>query len=56
MKKDIKNWILWGVIALLAIAVIYVVFFNGSAGSSTLSAGQTAGQAASSYGGMVGGC
>jgi len=46
---------LWVVIGILLIAVTYTVFFNGGANSaSTLS--PSAGQAASAYSGMVGGC
>ncbi len=54
MKID-KNKLFWVVIAVLAVAVVYVVFFQGStSGASSLS--PTAGQAAQSYSGMVGGC
>ncbi len=59
MKGDLKTFILWGVIALLAIAVLYVLFFSGdgSSSASSISAAKSASQAAqSSYGGMVGGC
>ena len=50
-----KKTILWIIIAILAVAVLYVVFFKGSGtGSAIQSAGQAAGQVASS--GMVGGC
>ena len=53
-----RNTLLWIVIAILAILVIYVVFFQGggasTSGASSLS--PTAGQAAQAYGGMVGGC
>ncbi len=55
MKID-RNTLLWIIIAILAILVIYVVFFQGSSSQGALSAGQSAGQAAASYGGMVGGC
>ena len=53
---DIKKIILWVIIALLAIAVIYVVFIRPSSGGSVISAGRAAGQVARSSGGMVGGC
>ena len=45
---DIKQFILWAVIAILGLAVIYVLFFQGVGNVAT--AGQTAGS------GMVGGC
>jgi hypothetical protein len=45
---------LWVIIGILLIAVIYTVFFQGGSGASSLS--PTAGQAASAYSGMVGGC
>lgn len=48
-----KKTILWIIIAILAIAVLYIVFFKGSGTGQAVS---TAGQAAQSYGGMVGGC
>ncbi len=53
MKIDLKKIILWIIIAILAIAVIYVLFFKGSASGNVIS---STGQAAQSYGGMVGGC
>jgi flagellar basal body-associated protein FliL len=53
MKID-KNALLWIVIAILAVLVVYVVFFQGSTTSAQLS--PTAGQAAQAYSGMVGGC
>jgi len=47
--------VLWAVIGILMLAVIYTVFFqNDVTGTSSLSA--NAGQAASAYSGMVGGC
>lgn len=55
-QMDIKKVILWVIIAILAIAVIYVVFFRGTSSGSAISAAQTAGQVARSSGGMVGGC
>ncbi len=54
MKID-RNTLLWVVIAILAVLVVYVVFFQGSTGSAG-SLSPTAGQAAQSYSGMVGGC
>lgn len=51
---DMKKVVLWGAIALLGIAVVYTTFFKGSASSVGL--GANAGQAASAYSGMVGGC
>ena len=53
-KMDTKNVVLWIVIAILVIAVVYVVFFKGGSTGSAISAGQSVGQVASS--GMVGGC
>lgn len=53
---DIKRITLWVVIAVLAIAVIYVAFFKGGSSidqSTVSSAGQVV---KSSYSGMVGGC
>lgn len=50
---DYKKAALWGVIAVLLLAVLYVTFFQGSASTTDL-AGQTA--SASRYAGMVGGC
>ena len=58
-KKEItlkidKRFVLWVIIAILAIAVIYVVFFKDA---TTTQAIASAGQAArSSSSGMVGGC
>ena len=56
MKKqiDIRRVVLWIVIGILAVLVLYVTLFNGSANTETLGAGKTAGQIVSS--GMVGGC
>lgn len=57
MSQNTKNILLWGFIAILAIIVLYVLFFSGgSVNESTISAGRTASQTASSYSGMVGGC
>ena len=54
-KMETQKIVLWAVIGILLIAVTYTVFFNGGANSaSTLS--PSAGQAASAYSGMVGGC
>ncbi len=46
---------LWTIIGILLLAVIYIIFFQGSAGSAT-TLSPTAGKAASAYSGMVGGC
>ncbi len=54
MKIEAKKAVLWGVIALLVLAVVYTTFFQGSISSANL--GANAGQAASAYSGMVGGC
>ncbi len=49
-----KRIVLWIIIAILAIAVIYVVFFkDATTGQAIASAGQAA---RSSSSGMVGGC
>ncbi len=54
MKMEINmKLVLWIIIAILAIAVIYVLFFKGSTSGSIVS---SVGQAAKSSGGMVGGC
>jgi TctA family transporter len=53
-KVETQKIVLWAIIGLLLLAVIYTVFFQG--GSSTSSLSSTAGQAASAYSGMVGGC
>ena len=53
-NMDIKRIIMWVVIAILIIAVVYVTFFKGGSSGNVISAGQAAGQVASS--GMVGGC
>lgn len=52
-KMD-KRILLWIIIAILVLAVIYVVFFKDT-GSVSAAAG-SASSAAQSYGGMVGGC
>ena len=54
MKID-RNTFLWIVIAILAVLVVYVVFFQGSTSTAT-QLSPTAGQAAQAYSGMVGGC
>lgn len=57
MSQNTKNLLLWGFIAILAIVVLFVLFFSGGASSETaVSAGKNAGQVAQSYSGMVGGC
>ena len=55
LKKMDKQLTLWIVIALLALAVIYVMLFSGetTAVSDVASTGQ---QAVQSSSGMVGGC
>jgi hypothetical protein len=50
---ETKKAVLWGAIALLLLAVVYVTFFQ-RASVSTL--GANTGSAASAYSGMVGGC
>ena len=57
-KMETRDMVMWGLIALVGLVVVYVLFFQGGASaSSTLSTTQAAGQqAASGYGGMVGGC
>ncbi|MEK6898411.1 MAG: hypothetical protein AABX28_03590 [Nanoarchaeota archaeon] len=52
-KMDIKKAVLWGVIAVLFLAVVYVTFFKGSFNTEIVGA---SGQAAAKYSGMVGGC
>ncbi len=54
MKIEGKKALLWGIIGLLVLAVVYKTFFGGFASSVGL--GANAGQAASAYSGMVGGC
>jgi len=54
IKKETIKAVLWGAIAFLLLAVIYMTFFAGGSTASSLSA--NAGQAASAYSGMVGGC
>lgn len=49
-----KKTALWSVIGLLLVAVVYATFFRDVTTVNTLSA--SAGQAASAYSGMVGGC
>lgn len=51
---ETKKAVLWGVIGLLLLAVVYVTFFKETGTATTL--GANAGQAASAYSGMVGGC
>ena len=53
-EMETKKAVLWGVIALLFLAVVYVTFFQGSIYSIGL--GTNTGSAASAYSGMVGGC
>jgi hypothetical protein len=54
MNDDTKNLILWIAIALVAILVIYVLFFQGSTTGNIV--GPTTQAARTSYSGMVGGC
>jgi len=54
MEIDIKKLVLWIVIAILVIAVIYVLFIKGASSGAAIDAVKTTGQVASS--GMVGGC
>ena len=51
---ETQKIVLWSIIGLLLLAVIYAVFLQGGNSATTLS--PTAGQAASAYSGMVGGC
>lgn len=55
-KMETQKIVLWVIIGILLLAVIYTIFFQGSAGSASSSLSPTAGQAASAYSGMVGGC
>ena len=55
MEIDIKKLVLWIVIAILVIAVVYVLFIKGASSGSAIDAVKTTGQVASSSG-MVGGC
>ena len=48
--------VLWVIIGVLLLAVLYTIFFQGSVGSASSSLSSNAGQAASAYSGMVGGC
>ncbi len=57
-KKEItlkidKRFVLWVIIAILAIAVIYVVFFKDATATQAIASTT---RAASSSSGMVGGC
>jgi len=52
---ETQKIVLWVVMGILLLAVIYTVFFQGGA-SGVASLGPNAGQAASAYSGMVGGC
>ena len=54
-KMETQKVVLWVIIGVLLLAVIYTVFFQGGSTTST-SLSSTAGQAASAYSGMVGGC
>jgi len=54
-KMEAQKIVLWAIIGLLLLVVIYTIFFQGSAGSAS-SLSPSAGQAASAYSGMVGGC
>ncbi len=47
--------VLWVIIGILLLAVVYTIFFQGG-GGSTGALSSNAGQAASAYSGMVGGC
>ena len=53
-KQNLGKLVLWGIIGLLLLVVIFATFFNDARSVSTL--GANAGQAASAYSGMVGGC
>ena len=52
-----RNILLWIVIGVLFLAALFLVFRAGSVNSEGISAASSAAKtAASSYGGMVGGC
>lgn len=54
---ETQKIVLWSIIGILLVAVIYTVFFNSGTSVTTASTlGPNAGQAASAYSGMVGGC
>jgi len=50
-----KNIITWGAIGILLVVVLYTVLSQGST-QTAVPAAQAGAKAASSYGGMVGGC
>jgi hypothetical protein len=54
MDDNTKNLVLWIAIAILAILVVYVLFFQESTGSSVIGPATQAARTSSS--GMVGGC
>ena len=54
IEMETKKAVLWVAIGLLALAVAYVTFFKDTASAVRL--GANAGEAASRYSGMVGGC
>ncbi|MEK6897088.1 MAG: hypothetical protein AABW93_01010 [Nanoarchaeota archaeon] len=54
---ETQKIVLWVIIGILLLAVVYTVFFQGGSSSVVSSSlSPTAGQAASAYSGMVGGC
>ncbi|MEK6840654.1 MAG: hypothetical protein AABX79_01745 [Nanoarchaeota archaeon] len=53
---ETQKIVLWVIIGILLLAVIYTVFFQGGSSSASSSLSPSAGQAASAYSGMVGGC
>lgn len=54
-KSTLKKAVLWGIIAVLLIAVIYVTF-NGNPGTASNSLGSTSQAAKYASAGMVGSC
>ncbi len=50
---DLKSVILWVIIGVLAVAVIYVLFFRGAGSGNAIA---SAGQASKTASTMVGGC
>lgn len=55
-NKDMRSIVLWTIIGLLALLVIYTLFFRDGSVASNLSSTSQAAQSAASSSGMVGGC
>lgn len=58
-KSEEPNWkniITWGAIGVLLVVVLYTVLGQGSTAQVAIPAAEAGAKAASSYGGMVGGC